>query len=49
MKTRAHLQKNLVLCLVIGLALSAVFAMYLQPQIMLALDGFWAMCSAALR
>lgn len=49
MKTRVSLQKNLVLCLVIGLLLSAVFALYLQPQIMLALDGFWAMCSAALR
>jgi hypothetical protein len=34
---------------VIIAALALVFAAYLNPSVMIALDGFWAMCVGALR
>ncbi len=34
---------------VVAIALALVFAAYLNPAIMIALDGFWAMCVGALR
>lgn len=49
MRKNSFLKKNLALCLLLGAGLMAVFSLYLQPHIMLALDGFWTMCSAALR
>jgi|GEM_PF-5139315 len=49
MRKYSLLKKNLALYLLLGAGLLAVFSLYLQPHIMLALDGFWAMCSAALR
>jgi hypothetical protein len=43
-----HLRRTLFWA-VCAAALGVIFAAYLDPDIMLALDGFWAMCTAALR